>query len=296
MREAALAHASQARRARGGGKDRGGVEQHGCPARRHASGPAQRRPHPLCHRRSAHGRVHGRARCASTRWRSGARASCGASRTTATTRPTSWSRDDPTFLVNMSVWETPEQLEHFVWNTVHKRIYQKKGNWFEPMTTPHFVMWWIPAGHVPTPQEALARLDHLTKHGPSDHAFGWESLPNVERCDAASAAREPQREEQVAVSETPMPLWEVFIRNRSGHAAQALRQRARARRGHGAAGGARRLHAARRKRVAVGGAVERHHRLRPRRQGRAVRADRHQDLSPSRRSTRCPTMSGICDQ
>ena len=103
--------------------------------------------------------------------------------------------DDPHFLVNMSVWETPEQLEQFVWNTVHKRIYQKKGNWFEAMATPHFVMWWIPAGHLPTPQEALARLDHLTKHGPSDQAFGWESLPNVElamqqRC-ASRAGRRP---------------------------------------------------------------------------------------------------------
>jgi hypothetical protein len=87
--------------------------------------------------------------------------------------------DDPSFLINMSVWETPEQLEHFVWNTVHKRIYQKKGNWFEPMQTPHFAMWWIPVGHLPTPQEALARLDRLTRHGPSAYAFGWESLPNV---------------------------------------------------------------------------------------------------------------------
>jgi hypothetical protein len=86
---------------------------------------------------------------------------------------------DPSFLINMSVWETPEQLEHFVWNTVHKHIYAKKGNWFEPMCTPHLVMWWVPAGHVPTPQEALGRLDHLTQHGPSEHAFGWESLPNV---------------------------------------------------------------------------------------------------------------------
>jgi uncharacterized protein DUF3291 len=40
-------------------------------------------------------------------------------------------------------------------------------------------MWWIPAGHTPTPEEALARLDHLTRHRPSDHAFGWENLPNV---------------------------------------------------------------------------------------------------------------------
>ena len=87
--------------------------------------------------------------------------------------------DDPRFLINMSVWESAEQLEHFVWNTVHKRFYRKKGNWFEPMTTPHFVMWWIPAGHIPAPAEALARLRHLTAHGVSDHAFGWESLPNI---------------------------------------------------------------------------------------------------------------------
>ena len=87
---------------------------------------------------------------------------------------------DPTFLINMSVWETAEQLEHFVWNTVHKRFYRKKGNWFEPMQKPHFVMWWIAAGHIPTTEEALARLAHLTQHGPSDHAFGWESLANVE--------------------------------------------------------------------------------------------------------------------
>ena len=87
--------------------------------------------------------------------------------------------DDPQFIVNLSVWETPEQLEHFVWNTVHKRIYEKKGNWFEAKTASHFVMWWVPAGHIPTPEEALARLDHLTQHGASEHAFGWESLPNV---------------------------------------------------------------------------------------------------------------------
>ncbi|HWB45549.1 MAG TPA: DUF3291 domain-containing protein [Hyphomicrobiaceae bacterium] len=88
---------------------------------------------------------------------------------------------DPTFLINMSVWETPAQLEHFVWNTVHKRFYMKKGNWFAPMDKPHFVMWWVPAGHLPTPDEALLRLEQLTNHGPSDHAFGWESLPGVSR-------------------------------------------------------------------------------------------------------------------
>jgi hypothetical protein len=86
---------------------------------------------------------------------------------------------DPMFLVNMSVWETVEALEHFVWQTVHKRFYQRKANWFAPMLRPHFVMWWIAVDHVPTPEEALARLAHLTEQGPGDYAFGWESLPKV---------------------------------------------------------------------------------------------------------------------
>lgn len=88
---------------------------------------------------------------------------------------------DPSFLINMSVWEKPAHLEHFVWNTVHKRFYVKKGSWFASMDKPHFVMWWIPVGHVPSPQEALDRLEHLTQNGPGDHAFGWESLPDVQR-------------------------------------------------------------------------------------------------------------------
>jgi hypothetical protein len=87
--------------------------------------------------------------------------------------------DDARFIVNMSVWETAEHLEQFVWNTVHARVYEKKANWFEAMTTPHLVMWFVPAGHRPTAEEALARLAHLTAHGASAHAFGWESLPNV---------------------------------------------------------------------------------------------------------------------
>lgn len=87
--------------------------------------------------------------------------------------------DDARFIVNMSVWETPQQLEQFVWNTVHARVYEKKADWFEKATTPYFVMWWVPAGHRPTTDEAMARLAHLMAHGASDHAFGWESLPNI---------------------------------------------------------------------------------------------------------------------
>ena len=88
--------------------------------------------------------------------------------------------DDPRMIVNLSVWETAGHLEHFVWNTVHKQIYNKKAKWFEAPAEAHFVMWWVPEGHEPTVEESMHRLAYLNENGPSGHAFGWESLPNVQ--------------------------------------------------------------------------------------------------------------------
>ncbi len=89
--------------------------------------------------------------------------------------PTPW----PDTVANMSVWETPEHLEHFVWNTVHKRFYNRKHEWFSAMKSHHFVMWWVEEGHQPSLQEAKERLDHLDAHGNTDHAFDWAHLPHV---------------------------------------------------------------------------------------------------------------------
>ncbi len=88
---------------------------------------------------------------------------------------------DPDAIVNMSVWESAGHLEHFVWNTVHKRIYHRKGEWFAALGKPYFVMWPVAAGHRPGLAEAAGRLDHYTRHGGSDHAFGWEGLPHLKR-------------------------------------------------------------------------------------------------------------------
>lgn len=84
--------------------------------------------------------------------------------------------DDPNMLLNMSVWETAEAFERFVWLTVHRRFYARKAAWFEPLTEPHFAMWWAPVGHRPTAQEGLDRLEALRREGPTEDAFGWESL------------------------------------------------------------------------------------------------------------------------
>jgi len=86
---------------------------------------------------------------------------------------------DPDMAVNLSVWRDAESLEHYVWNTVHKQFYAKRAEWFQLMDAHHLVMWWVEEGHVPTPDEAKERLDHVQVNGDSDFAFGWSYLPHV---------------------------------------------------------------------------------------------------------------------
>jgi hypothetical protein len=86
--------------------------------------------------------------------------------------------DDPTILPNLTVWESVEALERFVWQTLHQRFFTRRKKWFAPIETT-LVLWRIPAGHRPDMAEGVARLDHLIVHGPSDHAFGWQQLPSA---------------------------------------------------------------------------------------------------------------------
>jgi hypothetical protein len=95
---------------------------------------------------------------------------------------------DPRMAINLSVWDSVEALERFVWQTMHKRFYGRRHEWFERMDERYFVMWWVPARHRPTVQEAVERLRHLQQYGPSDHAFGWESLPAAQLWKSARCA------------------------------------------------------------------------------------------------------------
>jgi len=87
--------------------------------------------------------------------------------------------DDPAILPNLTIWDSPQALERFVWQTLHGRFYRRREAWFEPVETP-LAMWWVPAGERPTMAEGVARRDHLIVHGPSEHAFGWESLHDAQ--------------------------------------------------------------------------------------------------------------------
>lgn len=96
---------------------------------------------------------------------------------------------DPLYVSNLSVWESVEALEQFVWNTVHLQFYNRKHEWFEVSKGQHFVMWHVPVGHQPTLEEALAKLAHLEAHGDTEEAFGWDyaranGLHKVRSCAA----------------------------------------------------------------------------------------------------------------
>jgi hypothetical protein len=82
---------------------------------------------------------------------------------------------DPRIIVNFSIWESLGALERFAWQTVHKRFYGRRDDWFDHFAGPSLVLWWVPIGHRPTVAEALASLEHLKQHGPSEQAFDWQS-------------------------------------------------------------------------------------------------------------------------
>ncbi len=87
---------------------------------------------------------------------------------------------DERLVVNLSIWENPKSLEKFVWQTVHKKIYNHKAKWFEHSNEANLVMWWVEPGYEPTLEEAMKKLEQLRENGPSEDAFGWAELPGVE--------------------------------------------------------------------------------------------------------------------
>jgi len=79
--------------------------------------------------------------------------------------------EDERMAINMSVWQSLEALQQFVYRSAHAASLRDRKQWFEPMEGPILALWWIPAGHIPTVAEALERLELLKERGPSPDAF-----------------------------------------------------------------------------------------------------------------------------
>ena len=83
--------------------------------------------------------------------------------------------DDRT-LVNMSVWTDAQSLSSFVFRSAHVEFMRRRREWFERMPEAYLVLWWVPEGHVPSMDEAVARLAQVREHGASPHAFNFRSM------------------------------------------------------------------------------------------------------------------------
>ncbi len=82
--------------------------------------------------------------------------------------------DDPRFIVNLSLWETAEALFDFVYRSAHTGIMAQRRQWFLRPADAFQVLWWLPAGEVPTVEAGLARLQRLRDLGPTPEAFTFK--------------------------------------------------------------------------------------------------------------------------
>jgi hypothetical protein len=79
--------------------------------------------------------------------------------------------EDPRIIVNLSVWASFEALKSFVYSGAHLDVLRSKKSWMEQLDSPALVLWWVPAGHRPSPQEAQQALARLEQQGSSATAF-----------------------------------------------------------------------------------------------------------------------------
>jgi len=79
--------------------------------------------------------------------------------------------EDPNQLLNMSVWSDADSLRRFVYRSAHAEILKRRREWFEPVKEAIMVLWWVPRGHRPSIEEAVAKLERLRESGPTPEAF-----------------------------------------------------------------------------------------------------------------------------
>ena len=98
---------------------------------------------------------------------------------------------DDRLIVNMSVWESIDQLADFVYRSGHVAVMRRRREWFERIKV-FMALWWVPAGRLPSVTEAEERLAHLRVHGPTAHAFTFR-----QRFPAPGALEAPQLDDDL---------------------------------------------------------------------------------------------------
>lgn len=84
--------------------------------------------------------------------------------------------EDDMIIINMSVWETIEDLKDFAFKTAHTMVMKDRNKWFEKPQDAVLALWWIPVGHIPTPQEAKEKLASINKNGATAFSFTFKNV------------------------------------------------------------------------------------------------------------------------
>lgn len=82
----------------------------------------------------------------------------------------------PDYLVNMSLWQDVESLRDYAFRSAHKDLLARRHEWFDRMGEAYAVLWWVPAGSIPSIEEAGERLDSLRAEGPNPRAFTFKRI------------------------------------------------------------------------------------------------------------------------
>lgn len=83
--------------------------------------------------------------------------------------------DNLFLIINMSVWESMQDLFNFTYQSAHVEILKRKKEWFHKMPRMHMAFWYVENGHEPSPSEAKERLYYLQEHGETPYAFSFKS-------------------------------------------------------------------------------------------------------------------------
>jgi hypothetical protein len=81
---------------------------------------------------------------------------------------------DELMAINMSVWESLPALGAFVYRSDHLPVMRRRAEWFEKLEL-YMALWWAPAGHRPTVEEGMGKIETLRRLGPTAEAFTFKT-------------------------------------------------------------------------------------------------------------------------
>lgn len=81
--------------------------------------------------------------------------------------------DDPQIIVNLSLWDSLEALRDYVYAGPHLELLKQRKEWMEKVDGPSLALWWLPAGQLPTLEDARRALQSLAEKGSTAEAFSF---------------------------------------------------------------------------------------------------------------------------